>query len=174
MDAGAPQETVVYGVACDLDGGVDAAGNVCSDAGACVQCNTSADCKTGFCELGVCVNSTCDDHVQDDGETDVDCGGPCSGCATGQNCKVDKDCANLICDPSSHTCTMATCYDGVQNEQETGGDCGGPICGAEGKGCPAGDTCVLPRERPAAAPPSSAASARPLSRARRRSPQSHR
>lgn len=43
---------------------------------------------------------TCTDGIQNQGEEDIDCGGPCSSCAT--------------------------CYDNIQNQGETGIDCGGP------------------------------------------------
>ena len=46
---------------------------------------------------------SCSDGIQNQGETGVDCGGPCSPCPT--------------------------CNDGIQNQGETGVDCGGP-CGA--------------------------------------------
>ncbi|WP_437925629.1 PKD domain-containing protein [Sorangium sp. So ce291] len=51
--------------------------------------------------------ATCSDGIQNQGETGVDCGGPCGACAT--------------------------CSDGIQNQGETGVDCGGP-CGACGGG----------------------------------------
>lgn len=44
--------------------------------------------------------ATCSDGIQNQGETGVDCGGPCTACAT--------------------------CSDGIQNQGETGVDCGGP------------------------------------------------
>lgn len=55
---------------------------------------------------------TCTDGIQNQGETGVDCGGPCAACPT--------------------------CSDGVQNGNETGIDCGGPDCpecreGVQGK-----------------------------------------
>ena len=46
---------------------------------------------------------TCSDGIQNQGETGVDCGGPCSPCPT--------------------------CSDGIQNQNETGIDCGG-VCAA--------------------------------------------
>lgn len=51
--------------------------------------------------------STCSDGKQNQGETGVDCGGPCTACAA-----------------------AATCNDGIQNQGETSVDCGGPcaIC----------------------------------------------
>ena len=42
----------------------------------------------------------CKDDIQNQGETDVDCGGPCEACPT--------------------------CEDDIQNQGETGVDCGGP------------------------------------------------
>ena len=44
--------------------------------------------------------ATCSDGIQNQGETGIDCGGPCAPCAT--------------------------CNDGIQNQGETGIDCGGP------------------------------------------------
>jgi len=44
--------------------------------------------------------ATCSDGIQNQGETGIDCGGPCPACAT--------------------------CSDGIQNQGETGIDCGGP------------------------------------------------
>jgi hypothetical protein len=44
--------------------------------------------------------ATCTDGIQNQGETGIDCGGPCSPCPT--------------------------CSDGIQNQGETGIDCGGP------------------------------------------------
>jgi len=46
------------------------------------------------------ITPTCSDGIQNQGETGVDCGGPCPACAT--------------------------CTDGIQNQGETGIDCGGP------------------------------------------------
>ncbi len=44
---------------------------------------------------------SCSDRIQNQGETGVDCGGPCKACE-------------------------ATCFDGLKNQGETGVDCGGP------------------------------------------------
>lgn len=47
---------------------------------------------------------SCEDGVKDEGETDVDCGGPCLGCAYGERCNTDSDCLGScskgICVPS--------------------------------------------------------------------------
>jgi hypothetical protein len=56
-------------------------------------------------------SATCSDGIQNQGETGIDCGGPCAACAT--------------------------CTDGIQNHGETGVDCGGPCpnsCGTGGGG----------------------------------------
>lgn len=44
----------------------------------------------------------CDSGVLDGDETDVDCGGSCSGCGTGDTCSADADC-------DSGSCTGAQC-----------------------------------------------------------------
>ena len=40
---------------------------------------------------------TCRDGKQNGGETDVDCGGKCSRCATGKRCISRDDCASALC-----------------------------------------------------------------------------
>ncbi|MBP6698398.1 MAG: T9SS type A sorting domain-containing protein [Flavobacteriales bacterium] len=61
---------------------------------------------TNFCLGGPA--ATCTDGIQNQGETGIDCGGPCAACAT--------------------------CSDGIQNQGETGIDCGGP-CTPCSTGC---------------------------------------
>jgi len=60
-------------------------------------------------------SASCSDGIQNQGETSVDCGGPCPAC------------------PPSPSCN-----DGIQNQGETGIDCGGP-CPA----CPSNDSTLL-------------------------------
>jgi hypothetical protein len=79
---------------------------------------------------GTCV-PTCSDGDQNGDETDIDCGGSCSGCATGDTCSVASDCASGVC--TSGTCQGPLCTDGAQNGDETDIDCGGS--------CPA--DCVI-------------------------------
>ena len=73
--------------------------------GAKVSLLSSAACGAG-------ADPTCTDNVQNQGETGVDCGGPCAACPT--------------------------CNDGTLNGNETGVDCGGPDCNA----CPCNGTNV--------------------------------
>jgi hypothetical protein len=105
---------------------------------------------------GNCVPASCVDGIQNEGETDIDCGGPnCAGCANGKNCLGDTDCSSGICNNgtcvecvsgpdcpsgvcSSFTCAAATCTDAFKNGSETDIDCGGPDC----PGCVAGKSCL--------------------------------
>ncbi len=77
------------------------------------------------------VVETCDDGVQNQDETGVDCGGTicpvCPTCFDGiQNQdETDIDCGGAICAACPPTCT-----DGIQNQDETDIDCGGATCPA--------------------------------------------
>jgi len=82
-----------------------------------VTCSKGSDCKSGICGSdGICfcsLNSDCAtacdqgsgrclgydvDNLQDDEETDVDCGGPKNAikCAPGKKCLQDSDCEGAI------------------------------------------------------------------------------
>ncbi|MEZ4300844.1 MAG: hypothetical protein R3B70_38275 [Polyangiaceae bacterium] len=126
---------------------------VCDGAGTCVECVVNADCtdpNNTICDANNCVNAACQNGVKDDNETDVDCGGACNPCDTGQGCNEATDCFHGICG-MDNTCTAPTCNDGVQNggmfegtDGETDVDCGGP-CGATCgpmKGCDVDGDCV--------------------------------
>jgi hypothetical protein len=79
---------------------------------------------------------SCNDGEQNQGETDVDCGGPnCPPCEAGQACSMDSDCETESCVGS--VCITPSCTDGVHNGSETDVDCGGPTC----NGCTEGKTC---------------------------------
>ena len=63
-------------------------------------------------------SSTCVDGKKSGDETDVDCGGgACSGCAVGQLCKANGDCATAAC--QGGTCAVASCSDMSKNGTET-------------------------------------------------------
>ena len=57
----------------------------------------------------------------------MDCGGPCSGCASDLACGHADDCASGVC--RGGRCVAGSCFDGVRNGDEVDVDCGGP-CGA--------------------------------------------
>jgi hypothetical protein len=82
------------GTACNLDGG-----QVCNGLGDCVECADESQCEgTDICADGQCIPATCNDQSQNGGETDVDCGGPCTGCENGQACDQGADCQSGYCD----------------------------------------------------------------------------
>ncbi len=89
------------------------------------------------------VAATCTDTIQNQGETDVDCGGAtaCPRCTVGEMCVAGSDCQSGSC--STGTC-QPSCTDMVKNGTETGIDCGGPNacprCGT-GQMCLAGSDC---------------------------------
>jgi hypothetical protein len=86
--------------------------------------------------LTVCYDvPTCNDGVQNQGESGVDCGGPCSACATCSDGLQNQGETGVDCGGPCAAC--ATCSDGILNQGETGVDCGGP-CSA----CAAGSACT--------------------------------
>jgi hypothetical protein len=88
---------------------------------------------------GNCAPATCSDGLKNEGESDVDCGGPCPPCADGKTCGTGTDCASLVC--SGGLC-ISGCADGLQDGLETGVDCGGPVC----TGCADGEPCARDRD----------------------------
>jgi hypothetical protein len=70
--------------------------------------------------------ATCSDGIQNQGETGVDCGGPCAACATCTDGIQNQGETGVDCGGPCAAC--ATCSDGIQNQGETGVDCGGPNC----------------------------------------------
>ena len=146
------------GVECTLD--LCEAGNVidapmdgitCPDtgegyclAGACVQCVADSHCSPNEdCKQGWCVAQTCTDNVVSPNETDIDCGGDCTPCTSGDACMVGADCKSKVC--MDNKCVLPTCDDGVKNDGETDVDCGTQCpekpC-VDGKGCATGTDCL--------------------------------
>ena len=70
--------------------------------------------------------STCDDGIQNGGESDRDCGGHlCERCSDALLCEVDQDCESDHC--LGGRCATPTCFDLRLNQDEAEVDCGG-IC----------------------------------------------
>ena len=93
-------------------------------------------CQDGVCLEGGCFPPGCDDGIQNQDETDIDCGGElCPPCADGKSCDDDADCLSGVC--TGNECARPTCDDGVLNQGETDTDCGGPNCDP----CPLGARC---------------------------------
>ena len=131
-DDGAPN-----GKETDVDcGGPDCA--PCPVGGGCLEL---ADCASLLCEVdaGECIAEHCTDGMQNESETDVDCGGTdCAPCDDGQGCTTSTDCISNACG-SDDTCATASCDDGVLNQDETDTDCGGPQCDP----CMLGEDCAV-------------------------------
>ncbi|TKC95263.1 hypothetical protein E8A74_47165 [Polyangium fumosum] len=110
---------------------IDCGGPACMGCSLGKACLTATDCASGICSgpMGnmVCAALDCTDGTKNGDETDVDCGGSCSGCADTKSCVTPLDCQSKNC--TNSTCTPASCYDNVQNGFETGIDCGGSACG---------------------------------------------
>jgi len=114
--------------------GIDCGGSCLACVGA--SCSTGIDCQTGSCEpngdsqgtLTCALDPACTNGVKDNGESDVDCGGPCAPtqpCSDGLVCAVPADCASLEC--TSGVCGEGPegCYptcepDGGEGESDAG------------------------------------------------------
>jgi hypothetical protein len=145
----------------DVDcGGVDS----CPRCGNGLHCKAGTDCQSLSCSSGgVCLAATCSDGIQNQGESDIDCGGPnCSPCLAGGKCVAptdctsndcvanvcvcqgDTDCATDACDALTHGCVSDQCDDHRRDGHETDVDCGGTDacarCG-NGLGCAVGSDC---------------------------------
>ena len=120
---------------------VDCGGAICVGCPPGGGCTMGSDCTSGVCLTAVppfvCAAPTCSDGVQNQDETDVDCGGAtCSGCPAGGGCTTGSDCISGIC--TGGVC-QPSCTDGQQNQDETDIDCGGSICPA----CVPGEMCLV-------------------------------
>ncbi len=76
--------------------------------------------------------ATCSDGIQNQGETGIDCGGPCPACASCSDGIKNQGETGIDCGGPCPACGgTPTCSDGIQNQGETGIDCGGPCpaCG---------------------------------------------
>ncbi len=83
---------------------------------------------------------TCNDGLQNQNESDVDCGGGnCVLCQVGDSCVVNGDCNSMVCTGNVCQPPLPSCVDGILNNLETDIDCGGPTCGPS---CNPGQTCA--------------------------------
>jgi len=69
---------------------------------------------------------TCSNGIQNQNETAIDCGGPCTPCPTCSDGILNQDEITIDCGGKCLTCP--SCNDGLLNQGETDVDCGGP-CG---------------------------------------------
>ena len=115
-----------------VDGGGPACaeiGLLCEDDATCIE---NADCMSGQCIQGICVNP-CKNK----------CGGNCAKCDDGASCIIHGDCASGTCDAVSKKCI--SCSDGVISPalSESDVDCGGGKCSrcANAKKCSGNSDC---------------------------------
>src|SRR5690606_29395605 len=89
---------------------VDCGGATCDGCGVGARCAAPGDCRSGLCGSdGRCeaAPGTCADGVENQDETDVDCGGTtCDPCGIGQRCSGGSDCTTGNCD--SGTCAAVS------------------------------------------------------------------
>ena len=111
------------------------------------QCIENYDCASGICTDGICAAEppeTCHDDIQNQDETDVDCGGRiCRRCEDGCSCYLDVDCQGGYC--QGGYCANQpepACDDLVRNLDETDIDCGGRSC----EPCGLGKICLDDRD----------------------------
>ncbi|MEY3236812.1 MAG: hypothetical protein RI883_913, partial [Bacteroidota bacterium] len=91
----------------------------------CAGCGTDNSCHTTTLAF-VGSSGTCIDGIQNQGETGIDCGGPCVACPNCYNGIMDGNETGIDCGPS---CPLPChCSDGVLSGNETAVDCGGS-CG---------------------------------------------
>jgi hypothetical protein len=131
------------------ESGIDCGGtSPCAKCGTGLGCTSGTDCVSGVCGASnTCSAPTCSDTVQNQGETDKDCGGvncrsSTTACVNGKACGVNADCQENWC--VSNVCTHPTCVDTVLNGTETDVDCGGtcPSKCANTKSCTKDTDCV--------------------------------
>ncbi len=126
--------------------------------------NSPGYCANGGLFSEDCI-TTCINQQIDEGETDVDCGGPlCEPCENEKTCQSGTDCIsgycndigrcekapcqnnndceeNWTCDTTLGKCI--SCSDGVKNGDETDVDCGGSCSACEvGKACKVYSDCA--------------------------------
>lgn len=65
---------------------------------------------------------SCHDNMQNQNETDVDCGGVCRACPSCSDNILNQNETNIDCGGICDEC--ANCEDGMKNQNETGIDCG--------------------------------------------------
>lgn len=103
------QASCTDGVMNGLESDVDCGGKLCSRCELDRGCIIDSDCGTGYCDPArkVCaIAPLCADKQLSEGETDIDCGGPCDRCGDGKTCQEHGDCVKgLSCHPEEKVCT---------------------------------------------------------------------
>ena len=132
-------ESCLNGVLDGTETDKDCGGPDCEPCGPGLHCNGAPDCSSDVCALPapnapdkLCLIAICSDGVKNGAETDIDCGGPGSGCpdtsrcVAGKHCSRPGDCNSGVC--QAGVCKAPSCTDGVKNGTEKGVDCGALGC----------------------------------------------
>jgi hypothetical protein len=138
----------------DGESDVDCGGATTDGASKCALgkiCVNDADCLNNNCGAGkTCSTPGAVDGIQDDGESDIDCGGNTTDgapkCGVGKMCVLDNDCTSGACGADLH-CAVSGAVDGKKDNGESDIDCGGnttdmaPTCDLT-KMCAANNDCT--------------------------------
>lgn len=96
-----PAPTCNDGIQNGTETDLDCGGGNCVLCGVGDSCVANNDCNSFSCVANVCQPPpvSCSDGMQNQGETDIDCGGPnCPlSCMIGQSCLVNGDCHSNVC-----------------------------------------------------------------------------
>jgi len=109
------------------------------------DCEKPGDCSSNIClPTGKCAVATLSDGVQNNDETDVDCGGISRKlCDDGKKCLTRLDCKSSVCkdmaDGQGLRCQVPSATDLTRNGDETDIDCGGAIAPKCATGLKCGD-----------------------------------
>ncbi len=109
-----------------LESDVDCGGQTCTKCEKDQRCIIDTDCATEYCDIkeNTCTDAPpCADKLLTEGETDVDCGGPCEKCEEGKTCSENTDCLEeLHCKPDTKTCSSEPAgdedHDGVLDDSD--------------------------------------------------------
>lgn len=129
----------------DRDGSFDDKPVTRADASADAEADGSTDASDGEASTPPVVDH-CTNGLQDDQETDIDCGGTeCGKCLDGKACVRDDDCfggaLGGACE--NNVCKTPNCTDNTANGGESDVDCGGSTCAkcTFGKHCNSATDC---------------------------------
>ncbi|HEX3853822.1 MAG TPA: discoidin domain-containing protein, partial [Polyangiaceae bacterium] len=83
-----------------LETDTDCGGMDCAPCAPKKHCKVNTDCDSVICDgtTKLCNAASCSDAVQNQGESDADCGGgACPACVVGKQCRGASDCASAVC-----------------------------------------------------------------------------
>lgn len=139
IDCGGPCQACTTATDCNPSvADIQPPGSPCDDG----DPDTSGELYDQYCVCSNGVAASCNDNILNQGESGIDCGGPCPACtidcnnsltgiqSPGSSCSDgNPNTSNDLYDSQCNCIgTVAgTCTDGIQNQNEVGIDCGG-VC----------------------------------------------